>query len=161
MAPGMSRFLRVEPPLANGEARVLCRCPGIMMGTARPTLRYIESADGTWYVALSSGGTIVSQWGGSNFVPVPGDYDGDGKTDIAVYQSADGTWYVALSSGGTIVSQWGGPNFVPVPGDYDGDGRTDIAVYRSADGTWHVAPSSGETTTVNQWGGSKDIPLTF
>ncbi len=33
-------------------------------------------------------------------VPVPGDYDGDGKTDIAVWRPGDGIWYIHRSSTG-------------------------------------------------------------
>ena len=45
----------------------------------------------------SSNSSLTSlHWGGGyapyNDVPVPGDYDGDGKTDIAVWRPSTGTW---------------------------------------------------------------------
>jgi hypothetical protein len=43
-------------------------------------------------------------------VPVPGDYNGDGRTDLAVWRPADGTWYVR----GVATTPWGANGDVPV-----------------------------------------------
>jgi FAD binding domain/FG-GAP-like repeat/FG-GAP repeat len=75
---------------------------------------------GTWLVRESSttrlgmGSQRSQQWGEPGDIPVPGDYDGDGKTDLAVFRPRDGTWWIWESSTGRQYSQqWG--QFADVP----------------------------------------------
>ena len=104
------------------------------------------------------------QWGVSTDLPVPGDYDGDGKIDIAAYRPATGSWFVLLSTTNWatyVTYQWGVSADIPVPADYDGDGKTDIALYRPPTGTWYVLKSSTNSTTyvAYLWGARPDIPI--
>ena len=56
------------------------------------------------------------QWGLDGDIPVPGDYDGDGKVDFAIYRPTGGMWYVVPSSdpGGILIRQWGLDGDIPV-----------------------------------------------
>ncbi|CAN5879909.1 hypothetical protein BH18ACI5_BH18ACI5_10620 [soil metagenome] len=84
--------------------------------------------------------------GNSTIVPVPADYDGDGRTDLAYYYPASGGWYIVPSTTGVgQVTGWGNTEMAPVPADYDGDGKTDIAVYYPFYGAFYVYPSTSQT----------------
>jgi len=86
----------------------------------------------------------------STDVPVPGDYNGDGRTDIAVFRPSTGQWFVRDIATVTF----GSSGDIPVPGDYSGDGVTDIAVYRPSTGHWLVRGISDTA-----FGNSTDTPL--
>ena len=51
-------------------------------------------------------------WGGAtDDMPVPGDFDGDGRADIAVFRPSNGQWYI---KGAASPIQWGGTGDIPV-----------------------------------------------
>ncbi|MFN8390478.1 MAG: VCBS repeat-containing protein [Bdellovibrionota bacterium] len=125
-------------------------------------------SDGTWWI-LNSGaaagyaggqGLTNVQWGLYGDVPVPADYDGDGRDDIAVWRPTDGNWYIQYSKTNTIgVVQWGSGYFgdVPFKGlDRNGDGKADFVVFRPGAGIWYINYGNGQSTAV-VFGGATDV----
>jgi len=111
----------------------------------------IKDSAGVWNIDYAANGfASVSQPGwdanlpgyGATSLPVPADYDGDGRIDISVKDSG-GTWYINYASNGFAAgwdASWGGygpDSAVPVPADYDGDGRADLGV-KDSYGYWHI-----------------------
>jgi hypothetical protein len=143
-----SRMLAVED--ANASA-----LPPADLAVWRPS-------SGTWYVLNSSNQQWTSQsWGLSGDIPVPGDYDGDGKTDFSVFRPSNNYWYISYSSttGGYISYPFGSSNLdKTAQADYDGDGKTDAAVYRASAGYWYIVHSSDQLTYSIQFGNSSDAP---
>jgi hypothetical protein len=63
------------------------------------------------YILRSSGGGLAFIWGAAADVPVPDDYNGDGKTDVAVYRPCSGHWFEMNQ----ITLQWGATGDIPMP----------------------------------------------
>lgn len=121
-------------------------------------------SNGDWMIMGQTGSQATQYaWGGSGDVPVPGDYDGDGKTDFAIWRPGTGAWWIFYSSTATHQAiAWGQTGDIPVPADYDGDGKTDVAVAR-ANATsgymqWYPAYSATATTGNFDWGAHTDLP---
>lgn len=115
---------------------------------------------GVWYILQSSNGEMrVEFFGLTSDVPVPSDYDGDGRADIAVWRPSDGVWYHLNSSNNSFnARQFGLSDDKPAPADYDGDGKTDIAVFRPSNGVWYLQRST-EGFAAQQFGLANDIPI--
>jgi alpha-tubulin suppressor-like RCC1 family protein len=121
-------------------------------------------------VATNSGGAATSNAAlltVTAMLPVPADFDGDGKTDITVHRPSTGEWYVLQSS--TALStyslrQWGLPGDVHVNGDFDGDRQADPAIYRRNPGhvsEWYVLLSATGLTSYAHYyfGLDGDVPV--
>jgi hypothetical protein len=163
----------------TGDSQSISKPGGVMDadfdgdGLADPTIFRLPArgsgpgASSVWYTLHSSSNFSTYSaysWGTNGDVPIPGDFDGDGKADVAVYRPSQQVWYVLKSSTGyTNYSSygWGAPGDKPVAGDFDGDGKTDLAVFRPSSGTWFILKSSSGFTTfsVASWGADSDIPV--
>jgi CHAP domain len=118
--------------------------------------------------AITGNGTLDSVFGESAVVPVPGDYNGDGKTDLALWEAnvgdTNGTWLLHTTSGAAITGNgflWGIPGDIPVPGDYNGDGKSDLVTWRPSTGMWYMRTVTGAAIagTGTHFGQAGDIPV--
>ncbi len=111
-----------------------------------------------------TGNITQVSWGLNGDIPIPGDYDGDGKADFVIRRAKTGgstAFWMNQSAEGINVIDFGLETDRPVPGDYDGDGKTDIAVVRNNGSNleWWINRSSDFSGFVVGWGNAAtDIP---
>jgi hypothetical protein len=172
---GQQYYFVISSVNAGGESTNSAEVPFIMyppgpfgaFDTDSKSEMTFYKANGDWKILNSIGGYVSSttvSLGGTGYVPVPGDYDGDRRQDVAVYNTTTGAWNILMSSTNfttAINVSWGGPLYLPEPGDYDGDGKTDLAVYRPSTARWSVLTSSSNYTAsiVVDWGGGGYTPI--
>jgi hypothetical protein len=93
-------------------------------------------AQSFWYYRPSTApnGIVTARWGQNGDVPVPGDFDGDGKNDFVVQRNVggQGVFFLAEFDGGRETIYWGLPTDLVAPGD----GKTDFAVVRASGGQY-------------------------
>src|SRR5262249_28206344 len=81
---------------------------------------------------------------GTNWIPIAGDWDGDGFDSVGLYDPNSGNWYLknSNSAGSADITFLYRPvnstELIPVVGDWDGDGVDGVALYDRNTGTWYL-----------------------
>jgi len=171
LLPGASEFFilrssegprRVQFGMAGSDVPV----PADFDGDGRDDLAVfrpdsdLNPGSAQFFILRSTEGAFSTPFGNANEdVPIPVDFDGDGRADIAVYRTETAQWVLRNESGGTITQSFGAPGDIPVPADFDGDGRADLTTFRASTGQWTIQQSSTSETEVREFGGPDDFPV--
>jgi hypothetical protein len=133
---------------------------GDFNGDGADDLLFVEPADNTIHVNLSTGGGFwapgTGRWIAPNgFGSIPGnyfvaDFNGDGLSDLG-FRDGNGAFWVTLSSGSSFGAavRWLAPNSFGgswgrhMTGDFNGDRMDDLAFFEPGDNTFHVSISTG------------------
>lgn len=103
--------------------------------TANEIHTFLSNGDGTKFTAVAQ--SITGNYGtppSPEWMPIVGDFNGDGKTDFLFYGAT--TYWIYLSKGDGSFTEsphalpynYGTPNsyWTPIVGDFNGDGKTDF-----------------------------------
>lgn len=143
---------------------------GDFNGDTRDDVAQITEYGEVW-VALSTGVSFQAphKWGApgfhydpeEGFVPLAGDFNGDGKTDILQLSAYPDVW-VALSEGDYFFppAGWGyiGFNYneddgwLPIPGDVNADEKTDLIQITPTGDPWVAISSGSKFEPPKRWG---------
>jgi hypothetical protein len=128
----------VEASLSDGSITV----SGASGGT--DTVGVYQISTGTFFLINSivpgpADETAQYGPGSTDFLPMVGDWDGDGIDTDGVYQISTGTFFLKNSitpgpADETAQYGPGGSDFLPMVGDWDGDGTDTIGVYQISTG---------------------------
>ncbi len=105
-------------------------------------------ANGVFYLRNSNttGGSDTSfSYGppGQGWIPLAGDWDGNGTDTIGLYNAANGTFYLRNSNSigfADITFSYGPPgqNWIPLTGDWNGDGVDTVGLYNPSNGVFYL-----------------------
>src|SRR5207244_2407736 len=114
------------------------------------TIGAFDPLSARWYLrnSNSQGAPSVTPFafGAPGFVPVAGDWAGDGRTTVGVFDPASARWYLrnnnAAGAPDIAPFAFGVPGWTPVVGDWDGNGTTTIGVVDPALEPWYLRNSN-------------------
>lgn len=94
-----------------------------------------NSSDGQWFIKYMKDGQLskkqarVIKFGLQGDIPIPADYNCDGKAELAVYRSSSKKWIIRYNKDNIVEIPFGFDESEPLIGDYDADGCIDIGMY--------------------------------
>lgn len=140
----------------------------------RETIGVYVASSGTWFVRFSNapgGADRVFSFGpgGAGFLPLVGDWDGDGDDTPGIYHVATGAFFLRNELAGgpaDIVFTYGagGAGILPLAGDWNDDGVDTIGIYVESTGAFLLrnsnTPGPADLTFTFGPGGANVVPIT-
>ncbi len=143
---GDSGYTNVQP--GEGGAFVFNLQRPSVASSGSDTVGIYAASTGAWFLrnANSAGGAdVVFTFGagGSGFVALRGDWDGDGDDTPGLYAPSTGAFFLRntnAAGGADVVFTFGAGNagYVPMVGDWNGDGTDTVGLYQPTTGTFFL-----------------------
>ncbi len=135
-----------------------------------------RSGAGRWVLTdslqphIDTGDRVRFSFGTANYIPVVGDWDGDGVDTPGVFRPSNGQWVLTnslqphIDRHDRIRFKFGSKAYIPVVGDWDGDGIDTPGVFKRTTGNWvltnSLAPDVDTKDRVRfKFGGSSYLPV--
>jgi hypothetical protein len=135
----------------------------------RSTPATFDPLTGTWYLHNSNSGGASDvapfPYGAPGWLPVVGDWNGDGTATIGVVNPTTATWYLRNSNSGGAPDAgafaYGLPGWLPVVGDWTHSGHSGIGMFDPSTATWYLRkdPSGGAPDFVFRYGAAGWLPV--
>ncbi len=125
---------------------------GVAAGSVHaPSTVGVVDPGSSWYLKSTNGAGAPDlrpfAYGGGGWIPVAGDWNGDGRTTVGVFDPATGLWYLRNHNLPGTPDQapfaYGAAGWIPVAGDWTGRGGTGIGVFDPNTATWYLKSSAG------------------
>jgi FG-GAP-like repeat len=149
-------------------------------GDGKTDLSVQVNANQRWLIDYAANGfgswdwqSATGAYGNDTAIPVPADYDGDGKADLAFKVNGNGWWYIDRANNGfgswdQTITSWTpsiqGSSFHPAVADFDGDRKADVSV-KADNGTWRIDYAANGfggwdwQSPVNAYGSDAAVPV--
>jgi hypothetical protein len=150
-------------PSRTGTMTIAGQTFTVTQMTSSGTIGLYSPSGGAFFLRNSNSGGIADitfTYGpsGMGFIPLVGDWDGDGVNTIGLYNPASAAFFLRNSNTGGIADitfTYGpaGMGFIPIVGDWNGDGVDTVGLYNPAGGAFFLRNSNS--------GGIADITFTY
>jgi hypothetical protein len=122
----------------------------VARGVAK-TVGLFDPSTATWYLRNSNSaadpGVGSFSYGVPGWLPVVGDWLGNGSTTVGVVDPATATWYLRNENSPGApdagVFQFGLPGWIPVVGDWTHSGHSGIGMFNPSTATWYLRSEVG------------------
>ena len=147
---GLSPATRTGSIVVSGGSGVPSQTVTVSLAVTAPStssggagVAAFSAQSGQWVFKNASADSLETslKYGGKGFVPVYGDWNGDGVATLGAYQTSTGTWYLRNGAGAgnaDLVFKFGPAGALPVVGDWNGDGRDTIGAFVPATAQWSL-----------------------
>ena len=89
---------------------------------------------------------VAFQYGNANWIPIAGDWDGNGTVTAGLYDPITSTFHLRnshTSGSADRTFQYGNIGWKPIAGDWDGNGYWSVGLYNPADSTFYLKNFNG------------------